>query len=124
MDVNQGVTDQTALPSIIERHLEFSVWLTNKVKRFPRDMRFFVGKYLLDNCYHILDGLITSFYESEKNNRQYQLKQVSSNLEKLRIGLRMAVSLKLINPRALHYASEILSEEGKMLGGWIKKERT
>jgi hypothetical protein len=66
--------------------------------------------------------LLSIVYQPDPLVRQACLLEASTGLEQLRLGLRMSVSLRVLNAAALYYATGCLVEEGKMLGGWIKKE--
>jgi len=117
-----AATEKVVLPPILERHMDFSVWLTNKVRKFPKDLRYSFGAYLMDKCMGVLDNLTKAYYQPDPLVRQACLLEASTGLEQLRLGLRMSVSLRVLNAAALYYATGCLVEEGKMLGGWIKKE--
>jgi 23S rRNA-intervening sequence protein len=117
------VQDRAELPPLLERHADFTVWILYKVKKFPKDLRFSFGEYLSRNCFLIMDGLVESYYLPRGIDRTKKLQEVSANIEKLRLHLRMAWKLKLINASALHYSTECLQQEGKMLGGWLRMEQ-
>lgn len=116
------VTEMKQLPPLLERHSDFTVWTLNRVRKFNKDLRFSFGTHIADTCLSIQDGLVDALYSSKDAVRLDKLRRVSTLLEQLRIQLRMAYHLKLINARSLHYAAQCLQEEGSMLGGWIKSE--
>ncbi len=116
------ITEMKQLPPLLERHSDFTVWTLNRVRKFNKDLRFSFGTHMADTCLSIQDGLVDALYSSKGAVRLDKLQRVSTLLEQLRIQLRMAYNLKLINARSLHYAAQCLQEEGRMLGGWIKSE--
>lgn len=116
------VSDLQELPPLLEAHADFSVWVLNKLRKFPRDIRFGFGNHISNTCLGIMDALVVALYSGKGAERLRQLNDVSSGIERLRLQLRMAWKLRLINAKALHYATGCLLEEGKMLGGWIKSE--
>ncbi len=117
------LSDLQELPPLLERHADFTVWVLNKVRKFPRDIRFGFGNHISSTSLNVMDRLLDALYSIKGSNDRLQpLQDVSSGIEKLRLQLRMAWKLKLINAKALHYASGCLMEEGRMLGGWIKSE--
>ncbi len=117
-----NVTEMRQLPPLLERHSDFTVWTLNRVRKFSKDLRFSFGTHIADTCLSIQDGLVDALYSSKGAVRLDKLQRVSTLLEQLRIQLRMAYHLKLINAHSLHYAAGCLQEEGSMLGGWIKSE--
>lgn len=116
------VTEMKQLPPLLERHSDFTVWTLNRVRKFNKDLRFSFGTHIADTCLSIQDGLVDALCSGKGAVRLDKLQRVSTLLEQLRIQLRMAYHLKLINARSLHYAVGCLQEEGSMLGGWIKSE--
>lgn len=116
------VTEMKQLPPLLERHCDFTVWTLNKVRKFNKDLRFSFGSHMANTCLLIQDGLVDALYSSKGNIRLEKLQRISTLLEQLRLQLRMAYNLKLINAGSLHYAAGCLQEEGNMLGGWIKSE--
>ena len=116
------VSNLKELPPLLEQHTDFTVWVLDKVRKFHKDLRFNFGTDLANTCLMVMDGLVESLYIGKGRVRADKLQEVSICLEQLRIHLRMAWKLRLINASALHYATGCLQKEGKMLGGWIKSE--
>ena len=108
------------LPSVIEKYFDMHIWITYKIKKFPRELRFLVGQGLFTLSENILNLLIEAYYEKNNDLKKKLINQTMIKLEQLRIHFRVAFSQKLINANALHFASQQWLEVGKMLGGWQK----
>lgn len=123
-ELKQGVREKLPeLPPLLEKHQEFTVWVLAKVRKFPKDLRYSFGSHLAQNSLFIMDLLTEALYIGKGGKRNAVLQNISIRIEQLRIQLRMAYNLKLINGGALHYAVRCIKEEGSMLGGWMKAGR-
>jgi hypothetical protein len=56
-------------------------------------------------------------------NTERVLWQADLELDRLRFNVRICQEMKLISFAQYEYAAERLVEVGKLLGGWIKRER-
>jgi IS30 family transposase len=57
---------------------------------------------------------------NEEIDKNPHLKRASIELEKLRIFIRLAFDLRLVNTKKCGFACQIINEIGRMLGGWLK----
>jgi|GEM_PF-715015 len=115
---------EIALPPLLERHFDFCVWIIQRVRKFDTDLRNFLGKNIIDLSLSIMDLLVLAYQSGKGNARLAYLKEADLLLEQLRIKLRMSYKLKLLPARSLHFAAGLLNDEGKMIGGWIRKEKS
>ena len=102
---------------IFEKTYELILWLYPAVNKFPKSQRFVLGQQVENTILNILKGIIQANAERMKLPH---LKQVSVELDKLRIIIRLAKDLKFFNVRQYEFAANKINEVGKMLGGWIK----
>ena len=71
---------------------------------------------------------ILNFYDlllltvKEEGDKKGHLLQASFELERVKHYLRLCLELKLLPVSQYEYASRSVSEIGKLLGGWIKKQ--
>jgi len=107
-------------PVLLTKWYEFSKWVLEKVENIPKSQRFILGQRLADGVLDILDLLVEASYSS---NKKALLQQANRRLEVLRWLLRMARDRDLMTARQFKYASEQMSECGRMLGGWIKQAK-
>lgn len=111
------------LPPLLERHFDFCVWIIQRVRKFDTDLRNLLGKNIIDLSLRLMDLLVVAFQSGKGNARLLYLQEADLLLEQLRLKLRMAYKLKLLPARSLHFAAGLLMDEGKMIGGWIRKEK-
>jgi hypothetical protein len=111
------------LPPLLERHFDFCVWIIQRVRKFDTDLRNLLGKNIIDLSLRLMDLLVVAFQSGKGNARLSYLQEADLLLEQLRLKLRMAYKLKLLPARSLHFAAGLLMDEGKMIGGWIRKEK-
>ena len=103
--------------SIFEKTYEMILWLYPTVNKFPKSQRFVLGQQIENTILQILKGIIQ--VNVEINKKPY-LKQISVELDKLRILIRLSKDLKFISIRQYQFIAEKINEIGKMLGGWLK----
>lgn len=104
------------LPQIIEKQYDIHNWLLLKVKKFSRDLRYFIGTSIYDSS----KKLTAAYYTPQAEQKFIYLNQASITMEQLRIHLRVAFNQKIINAKSLQFVVQLLLEIGKMLGAWLK----
>ncbi|EGJ33170.1 MULTISPECIES: diversity-generating retroelement protein Avd [Moorena] len=105
---------------IIQRTYELIKWYVPILNRLPRDHKFILGDRIISGLYDLLDNLIVARYAQEKLTI---LKNLNSRLDILRHQTRLLLDFKLIKTERYEYASKLLNEIGKELGGWIKQQQ-
>ncbi len=102
--------------TIFEKTYELILWLYPTVNKFPKSQRFVLGQRIENTVLKILEGIIETNQERDKIPH---LKQISVELDKLRILIRLSKDLRFISVRQYGFAAEKINEIGEMLGGWI-----
>ncbi len=92
-------------------------YLHKEIAGFPKSEKPVLGRRIYDSLLQILEHIIAANEEIDKNPH---LKRASIELEKLRIFIRLAFDLHLINAKKYGFACQSIDEIGRMLGGWIK----
>jgi four helix bundle protein len=103
---------------IFTRTSDFIIWLLDHTEKFPKSERFRMAQRLEDSVFSFYELLIEAT-RSTKRKRQLLI-QADVELEKLRLYVRMAQQRKLTNLSQYQFASGVLVEIGKILGGWLK----
>ena len=103
---------------IFQKVYDLILWLYPTVNKFPKSQRFVLGQQIENTVLEILKGTIQANQESDKLP---YLKQISVDLDKLRILIRLSKDLKFISIRQYQFAAEKINEIGRILGGWMKK---
>ena len=105
---------------IFQKVYDLILWLYPAVNKFPKSQRFVLGQQIENTVLEILKGIIQA--NQERNKLPY-LKQISVNLDKLRILIRLSKDLRFISIKQYGFATNKVNEIGKMLGGWLKSCR-
>ncbi len=92
-------------------------YLHRETAGFPKSEKPVLGRRIYDCLLQILEYIITA---NEETDKFPHLKKASTELERLRIFIRLAFDLRLINVKKYGFASQNIDEIGRMLGGWIK----
>lgn len=89
----------------------------------PKRDRYLYGERLENTCQIILEN-VTCATNSAKNEKMPYLKTANTKLELLKVQLRAANEMELVNDKKYLEFEEILQEAGKMLGGWIRYQQS
>jgi len=101
----------------LEAHQRFLLWLVPAVERFPRRQKFLIGERIHVTALDVLDALIEATYTRD---RRAHLLRANLGLEKLRVLLRLATELKLLDLRRYEHAARAIDEVGRLVGGWAR----
>jgi hypothetical protein len=104
---------------IIHRTYELYRELHELQKTIPKMERFTLWVRCEDTTLKILEGLIRVGYIPQEL-RASQLVTVSTEVDLLKVFLRLSVDVKAITQKKSIPIQEKLDEIGRMLGGWIK----
>jgi hypothetical protein len=102
---------------VITRAYALVLDVTERVRKFPRDLRFVLGDRILSTAYDVLDGLIQARYTAD---RRSILRAANLQLERLRFQVRLASDLQVISIRQYELLAEGIYEIGGMVGAWTK----
>ena len=86
---------------IVAKTYDFLVWLIPQTLKFPKSQRLVLAKV--------------------RPNREV-LVEADVELEKVRLHLRLAQELKLMNAGQYEHASRAVVEIGRLLDGWLKRD--
>ncbi len=102
---------------IFTRTYDLVRWLIPLTVKFPRSQRFVVAEALQHTALSFQECLI----EAGSNERPLMLlKEADTILTKLRLYLRLSRDLELISLGQYAHAAEMVTEIGRLLGGWQK----
>jgi hypothetical protein len=104
---------------IFTRTFDFLTWLLPATNRFPRAHRFSFTLRLLDAAFDLREYLEQANYRQGRA-RLERLDRADEALNRVRTYLRLAVRWKWLTPAQYHHVAEIVTEIGKLLGGWRK----
>lgn len=107
---------------IFSKTYDLLTWLIPATTKFPREHRFILAKFIQETALRFHENLIEAGFQ--KRNRGRSLFQADVNLQKLRFYLRLSLDLKLFSPKQYQHAARLVTEIGKLLGGWRVANQT
>lgn len=92
-----------------------TVEIYKATSKFSKTYKYTIGEKLKDHCGDMLDIIVVA---NSVEDKKELLKTLNSQLEKIRIHLRLACDLKIISHRLLGVLNKHIEEIGRQLGGW------
>ncbi len=102
---------------IFARTYDLVKWLIPLTVKYPRHQRFVLATAMQGAALAFQERLIEAGL-ARGRAQQRVLAQADVELTKLRFYLRLCQDLKLITPRQYHHVAEMVTEVGRLLGGW------
>jgi len=90
--------------------------------KFPRTQRFIVTKRLQDAILDFYE-LIIEANNIRKRDRLINLRKADARLDSVRHYIRLCHRWEWLNQGQYNHVSDMVSEVGKLLGGWIKQTK-
>ena len=90
------------------------------INRFPKSQKFVLGQQIENIMINMLAGTIHANNASQKLD---YLKNIDVDLQLCKTLIRLTKDLKIIDFRRYMIFSKKLTEIGKILGGWIRREK-
>lgn len=104
---------------VIQKVYDLILWYIPHVNKMPRSHKFGLGDRISATLYTILESLIEARYDRERVDL---LKRINIYIEKLRYQTRLMKDFGVFDVRRYEYASGMILELGRMVGGWIKQQ--
>ena len=105
------------MPPIVEQYYEFCAWLLPKVSKFEKDQKYILGTRLQNAALDALDLIINAAL-SPRDRKAQHLGEALLKLEHVRYAFRLAVNIKMVNPRSYAYGQ--ILDVARKLGAWKK----
>jgi cytosine/adenosine deaminase-related metal-dependent hydrolase len=102
---------------IFSKTYDLLAWLIPATIKFPREHRFVLARAVQETALQFQERLIEAGLAKGKPQQQ-ALAEADVGLTKLRFYLRLCQDLKVITPRQYQHVAEMVTEVGKLLGGW------
>lgn len=102
---------------LFTKTFDFLNWLIPRTNAFPKLYRHTITRRLLDAALDFQEALLeaNSFRDHE---RMIRLQAADGHLSKIRVYLRLAHRQEWLNHGQYQHVSEMISELGRLLGGW------
>ncbi len=105
---------------IFTRTYDFLQWVLPKTKLFPKLYRSSVTQRLMDAVLDFQEALFDA-HSYEGKIRLRHLRRADSDLNKVRLYLRLAHQWEWLSLGQYEHVSRLIAEIGRLLGGWIKQ---
>lgn len=105
---------------IIQKTYDLIVWFVPILNRLPRSHKFILGDKIIERLYKMLEQFILARYEKDKLLR---LETINPEIVVLRYQTRLLRKFDLIDDGRYEYASKMIDEIGRNLGGWMGQQR-
>lgn len=102
---------------IFSKTYDLLTWLIPTTIKFPREHRFVLARVVQETALKFQECLIEAGL-GRGRSRQTALAEADVCLAKLRFYLRLCHDIHLISSRQYQHVAEMVSEVGKLLGGW------
>jgi hypothetical protein len=102
---------------LFSKTYEFIAWVIPVTVRFPRSQRFVMAEVIQKEAIQFQALIIEASHHHQPGAT---LLEADSELDKLRTHLRLSKDLALISFNQYEHAARLLTEVGKLLGGWMK----
>jgi cytosine/adenosine deaminase-related metal-dependent hydrolase len=104
---------------IFTKTYDLLLWLMQATTKFPREQRFVMAKTVQETALRFQELLIEAGV-GRGRTRSRALARADVELTKLRFYLRLCKDMKLLKLNQYRHAAEMVSEVGRLLGGWRK----
>ena len=104
---------------IVHKTYELYRTLHSYQRGITKTQRYTLWQKCENTAITVLEGLIHTGYLPQ-DRRATQLNRTSVHVDMLRVYLRLALDIKIINQKKFVVLQEQIDEIGRMLGGWIK----
>ena len=104
---------------IFTRTFDFLTWLLPITNNFPRAHRHTATRRLLDAAFDLREHLEAANHRMGAE-RLRLLKLADEDLDNLRLYLRLAARWDWLSPGQYRHVAAMVTEIGKLLGGWTK----
>ena len=104
---------------IFTRTFDLLAWLLPASNHFPRPHRHTFTQRLLEAAFDLREQLEIAEHRQGRE-RLTSLKSADLALDRLRLYLRLAARMEWLSAGQYQHAAVMVSEIGRLLGGWIK----
>ena len=105
----------------LEQMYRFLLWLVPAIEKLPRSQKFLLGDRIQSGALDVLERLIEATYTKARGRA---LNEANLGIEKLRFLFRLATDLGKLDRRRYEHAARALDDVGRLIGGWIKADRS
>ncbi|MCF8208669.1 MAG: diversity-generating retroelement protein Avd [Rhodoferax sp.] len=116
LDTRAGRTNVAA----VEGCYQLVLWLIPVLDNLPRRQKFQLGDRMQTTAMQVLETLIEAAYTRD---RSALLQQANLELEKLRVWIRLAHELQLLDFKRYEHTARLIDDLGRQVGGWLRSQQ-
>lgn len=105
---------------VFSRSFDFLSWLLPQTNHFPRAHRHTFTQRLVNAALDLRERLEEANWR-QGSARLQKLQEADEALSKVRLYLRLAYRWQWLTPGQYEHAAGMLTEIGRLIGGWKKK---
>ncbi|MDD5072086.1 MAG: four helix bundle protein [Patescibacteria group bacterium] len=102
---------------IFQKAYDLNLEIYRTTHNFPREYKYTLGQNIKEIAGNLLDSIVAA--NSEENKGRY-FPLLKTQVEQLRIKIRLSYDLKIINSRRLEFLNRLIEEISKQISGWEK----
>ena len=102
---------------ILQKTYDMILYSQSPLNQFPKFEKHVLAAEIRKTMNNLLSLIITA---NKKYYKKTTLQEIDVELEKLRTFIRLSKDLKYIDIKKYEVWSRLLTEIGRMLGGWMK----
>ena len=108
---------------LFSRTFDFLSWLLPRTESFPRAHRFGITQRLQSAAFDFQERIVEA-EAARGSTRLERLRQADAALGKVRLYLRLSRQWTWLTSGQYEHAARLVTEMGRLLGGWIKVSGT
>ena len=108
---------------IFVRTYDMLLWLVPRTLKFPREYRFSLVQRIQEAGHSLQKALVEATVAPDAPQEGAMLRRADVELSLLRFNLRLSHDLEVLDDRGYEHVTQMLTEIGRLLGGWQKKNR-
>lgn len=97
-------------------------WLLPKTLKYSREYRFALAVPIQEHAFAVQRYLVEAARAGDKTETLWLLRRADIELTLLRYKVRLSRDLHVLDFRGYEYASSLIDEVGRLLGGWMKHQ--
>ena len=102
------------------RTYDLLLWLLPRTLKFPRHHRFGLVRHLQDAAYALQRAFVEAALAPNPPAAVLALQRADVELTEVRLCVRLSRDLGLLDDDGYEHSSKMLTEIGRLLGGWMK----
>ncbi|MBI5305494.1 MAG: diversity-generating retroelement protein Avd [Chloroflexi bacterium] len=102
---------------IFSKTYDLVAWVIPQTIKFPRHQRFVMAATIQQEAIRFQALLIEAAHQRPAHET---LKRADAELDKLRTHIRLCLDLELLTPGQYEHVARMLTEIGRLLGGWLR----